>query len=282
MRQQLAPAQPRLAGPTIEQRFLAACREGREQAERVLHRWRDHLRVMETAVSGEHDHPFRSKATCTLLPADHLDLNLGNFIDTGGSLEYVDAEWAAPSAVDAHLVLLRALWGLAADIVRRGTVHPWSADATVDELALTLCASADVPAGTPELDRWRLAEADLLSSVQGGSVEDHLVWLRATGAGRQASPSTRRMLPFTTLRRELAICEHRLRVAHGHLAATEAEAASLRRQLDETRARLAASSSALEEREGELAALTGHLDVTRRALAEAEAVAASPVRRAGP
>lgn len=268
----------------MEQRFLEGCTSGREDAEGVLHLWREHLRERETRPEAGPPppewHPFRHGDTRVLLPSDHLDVNLSNFIDVDGDLAYVDSEWVAPSEVDADLALMRALWGLAADLVVHGVHHPWPQASTVDELAAVFCGVCGLRADAVAMERWREAEADLLTTVHGGAMAAHLAWLRGTGARNPASGHIPRTLPFTALRRELAGTQNRLATTRARLDASKADVVALRQELVDARARSALAAEALEAERRKSAILATQLEMARGARSAAEAAAEAANRRA--
>jgi 2-polyprenyl-3-methyl-5-hydroxy-6-metoxy-1,4-benzoquinol methylase len=277
LRQERPSCQPLFAGPTLEQLFLEACTQSVDEACEVLRRWRAHAAAAATAA-GElgPDHPFRRTTTTTLLPADHLDVNLANYVSTEDGVVFVDSEWVAAGPVDADLVLLRALWGLAADLVRRSVIHPWPSELPVDALAAVLGAACDVPAAPGDLHAWREAEAELLSIVYGGKVEDHLDWLVQTGQARRADADTRAGLPFTTLRREVAGAHQRITSLTRQLNAAEAQTDDLGRLIADLRSQLDASARQAAAARTEARTLIDHLRLAR----EAEAAAIAFQRRA--
>lgn len=274
LRQERPECQPFFAGPTLEQLFLQACTRSVDDASAVLHTWRVYVSRVATAPTGDPGpaHPFRRATTTTLLPADHIDVNLANFISTEGGIVVIDSEWVAAGPVDADLVLLRALWGLAVDLVQRGVVHPWPSELPVDALAGALGAACGVPAGLDEIQGWREAEAELLAIVQGGKVDDHLAWLVRTGNASRADAETRSSLPFTALRRELAGAHERVLSLTRQLHGSEAQNGELGRQLTELRGQLDASARQLAAAQAEARTMGVHLRMVRQA--EAEAIAA--------
>ena len=192
--------QPRILGRTVEQDALDALDRGPAAVAQVLQGWRDLLRREETDPSGPlPDHPFAGPATRRLLPADHLDVDLGNFV----AGIYVDREWRADGGVDADLVVLRALWSFAFNVVARGVRHPWPLSTTVDELAQTLARMCGAAASDQAVDGWRQAEAALQAKVRGVDADDVLGELVRVGSVSQVSPGSSRYLPFTSLRHTL-------------------------------------------------------------------------------
>lgn len=193
--------QPRILGLSAEQQALAALDHGPAAVAEVLQAWRNHLRAGETDPPDPPPaHPFAGPATRRLLPDDHLDVDLANFV--AGT--YVDREWRADGGVDADLVALRALWSFAFNVVARGVRHPWPLSTTVDELAQTFARMCGTPAGDEAIARWRHAEAELQAKVRGVDAATTLAELERVGAVSQVSPGSSRNLPFTSLRHALA------------------------------------------------------------------------------
>jgi len=271
--QERPECQPFFAGPTLEQLFLEACTRSVDDASAVLRTWRTQVSRAATAAVGDPGpgHPFRRATTTTLLPADHIDVNLANFVSSEGGIVGVDSEWVAAGPVDADLVLLRALWGLAVDMVHRGVIHPWPSELAVDALAGALGAACGVPAGPDEIQAWRDAEAELLAIVNGGKADDHLDWLVRTGSASRADAETRASLPFTALRRELAGARQRVLWLTRQLQGSEAQNGDLSRQLTALRGQLDASARQLAATRAEVRTMGVHLRMARQA--EAEAIA---------
>jgi 2-polyprenyl-3-methyl-5-hydroxy-6-metoxy-1,4-benzoquinol methylase len=271
LRQERPECQPYFAGPTLEQLFMEACTRSIAEASAVLREWRVHVSRAATAPPADPGpaHPFRRPTTTTLLPADHVDVNLANFVSSDEGIVVVDSEWVAAGPVDADLVLLRALWGLAADLVHRGAIHPWPSTLTVDALAGALGAACGVPAAPDDVQAWRHAEAELLALVRGGKVDDHLDWLVRTGSSSRADAETRTSLPFTTLRRDLAGAHQRALSLTRQLQGSEAHNDDLTRQLIELRAQLDASVRQLAAVRAETRTVGVHLRMARQVAADA-------------
>src|SRR5205085_1597951 len=112
--------------------------------------------------------------------------------------------WRAEGGVDADLVVLRALWSFAFNVVARGVRHPWPLSTTVDELAQTLARLCGTAAGDDAIARWRQAESELQAKVRGIEPAVTHQELERVGAVSQVSPGSSRYLPFTSLRHTLA------------------------------------------------------------------------------
>jgi SAM-dependent methyltransferase len=230
LRQVRAAEQPFVVGRTIEQEALEAAGESTARLGAVLRQWRQHLRSLETVApqgaNGE-GHPFRSAETRRCLPADHLDVSLSNFVvDASGRLHYIDAEWHTPSPLDADLVVARALWSFAVDLVHRGALHPWPPAITVDEVAERLGQLCETPTDALFLTRWKAAEADLQSMIHGRPTDEVRAELDAAGRTTRLTASVSPHLPFTRLREQardlqakLSACEETLTLRDAQLRA---------------------------------------------------------------
>jgi SAM-dependent methyltransferase len=267
LHQERPECQPFFAGPTLEQLFMEACTRSIDDASAVLREWREHVTRAATAPAADPEvvHPFRRPTTTTLLPADHIDVNLSNFVSCEKGIVVVDNEWVAAGPVDADLVLFRALWGLAADLVHRGVIHPWPSHLAVDALAGALGAACGVPAAPDDVQAWRQAEAELLALVRGGKVGDHLDWLVRTGSSSRADADYRTSLPFTALRRDLAKAHQWALSLTRQLQGSEAQNDDLSRQLIALRTQLDASARQLAAARAEARTVGVHLRMARQA-----------------
>jgi O-antigen biosynthesis protein len=228
LRQARAPEAEFVAGRTLEQLALEACALGAEPLGVVLRQWRSHLRAQEVEPAGP-DHPFRGPEARRGLPADYLDVSLSNFVvDDEGRVHYIDSEWQAPGPVDADLVVARALWSFAVDLVHHGVLHPWPAASTVDELAERLGILCETPADARLLDRWKAAEGDLQAKIHGRPAADVRAELDGAGQTTRLTAAVSRQLPFTTLRRQARDLQARLSQCEEALALREAELAAFR------------------------------------------------------
>jgi SAM-dependent methyltransferase len=227
LRQVRASEQPFFVGRTLEQEALEGAGRGVEPLGVVLRQWRQHLRALETDAAqtdASAGHPFRDAGTRRLLPAEYLDVSLSNFvIDAQGLLHYIDAEWQAPSPIDADLVAGRALWSFAVDLVHRGVLHPWLPATTVDEMAEQLGSLSETPVDAALLARWKTAEADLQSKIHGRPPAEVRAELDAAGQASRLTASVSRHLPFTLLRRQALELQTRLSACEEALALRDAE-----------------------------------------------------------
>lgn len=275
LRQVRPPGQPLVVGHTVEQLALAAFEVGAGAVAEVLTRWREHLRAREAPsdpTNDGDDHPFRDQTTVSLLPADHLDVDMTNFVvDEGGDLKYIDSEWVLPSGVDADMACLRALWWFAADVVARGVYHPWPRSTTVAELVQTLGQLCATAAGPSELDRLRRAEALLQAKVTGRPSEGCLQELLAISERSQTDPDIVTRLPFTELHRRLAAAEDRQRQLEAENAIWRSEREALLDQLAEEQGERANLLRRLHLQEDQRFAAEAQLESERAAVASARA-----------
>jgi SAM-dependent methyltransferase len=167
-----------ILGPTCEQLALDACRRMRfPELKQVLERWRAYLASHETSRPDDQGptHPFLAHGGDRLLPPQFVDVSLANFVAVGGRLQYVDQEWRALGGVEAPLVMTRALWYFARDLVMSGAAHPWPDDVRIDELACNLGQLCRLTVDSQLLKSFRRAEAALqrlVSGVEVASFED--------------------------------------------------------------------------------------------------------------
>src|SRR4029079_17192728 len=108
--------------------------------------------------------------------------------DVSGGLRYFDDEWQTAAPLDATLVMLRALWWFAVELVQRHVVQDTVAGGTVDAVALWLCAQCGLAVASDSLERLYAAEADFQWRVSGGTVDGMLEALRTLGALRPSPP----------------------------------------------------------------------------------------------
>jgi hypothetical protein len=241
LRQRRPLVQPWFRGRTLEQDFLEACASGAEAVRPVLRQWRDHLRRLEVPAPleevGAASHPFRSERVSWWLPSSCLDVNLPNFVDTGGDLHYVDSEWHAPGPIDGELVVGRALWYLALDLVQHGIDHPWGPAATVEEIAeslAALCGSGnDARAAFPE------AEGELQARVLGGQASSFVEGVRALGVRTQLDGPPFRTIPVAALQKHNAALANAARAQEARVGALQKELFALQRENVSLRAEVA-------------------------------------------
>jgi 2-polyprenyl-3-methyl-5-hydroxy-6-metoxy-1,4-benzoquinol methylase len=258
--QRIVRSEPFVAGPTLERLALGALAEHDiASLTALLEAWHEHVLVVSTEVGPEAEpptHPFRRLSTRHVLPEDHLDIELANFIrDFDGTLHYVDSEWCASGGVDLDLALTRALWSFAHRLVLSGAEFPWSPATTVDELAVQLGSLCGFAIGPALLDDFRKAEYALQELVVGLDLETGTRQMVVAGRYSQATFPVLADLPPTTLR--------------GDLVRLDGELEALRRELTATKARAEAAEHDCDAVRRESAEATAELERVRRQLAEA-------------
>jgi precorrin-6B methylase 2 len=286
LRQNGEGTQPYLSGPTVEQRVRAALGSGDEdEVARLLTLWREHLLSISTPWDGEAEpeHPFVLPTTNAVLPPDHLDVELRNFvIGDADTLHYVDSEWWLSGGVDIDLACVRALWFLAHDLVTSGERYPWSSSTTVDELTSTLGSRCGLAVSAALLGAWRRAESELQSHVHGPDPRDNATRVEAGQLSRDHLALTR-SYPFSRLAAEIGRLQEELRAladAHreAHVAVVElrdsmAQAGetitALRAELDTKARELDANGQELDTKARELDAKGQELDTKARELGHA-------------
>lgn len=192
--QQVPAVRPFTLGRTLADLAHDACRRGDDAGlDEVLAIWLRALDEVEVSIedaaadASAPDHPFRRDETERFLAADHLDVDLGNFVVlSDGTTRYIDDEWAASSPVDRDLVGLRSLWAFAKTLVQEGCVFPGGPDDSVDELALALGRRAGIGTDPTVLEALKVAERELQHLVITSSGDGIERWLdgSATVAAR--------------------------------------------------------------------------------------------------
>lgn len=179
--------EPYVRGRTLEQEILDACLvPDPERIGAVLKRWLAHLAAHELDHPEPADpHPLRPPNARAILPAQMVDLDLGNFvIDAEDRIHYIDDEWHARGGVDADLARLRALWHLAVDLVRWRGNHPWPAAGTPRGLVKALGAACGMTIDDDAVRRLRRAESELVAAVTGRPATVFLERFDEVGAWR--------------------------------------------------------------------------------------------------
>lgn len=254
LRQHVPDAVPYTPGPTVEQLARAACaRRDQSAVKDVLRAWREHLRSEERPASeGDRSpgRPFVRDETVTVLPGDHLDVSLANFVAAGDDLVYVDREWEVDGGVDAEIACTRALWYFASDLVTTGAPHPWPRSTSVDEMVVALGDLAGVDVTAALLDAWRHAEAALQEEVIGADPEADLHRRLEVGRSRVTDAAVAANLPLGRLAGALAEA-HRSEVGQEKM---QRVIARLTEQLEEWRGELTATHEALQAAESRAAA----------------------------
>jgi SAM-dependent methyltransferase len=205
--------EPYVAGRTLEQLALDACHRGDTAAlGDTLTTWRAFLdqQLLPAGRPDDDTHPFAPRGEGRRLPGEYLDAALSNFVLDGGGLHFIDREWQAPGGVARDLVMARALWLFAQDLIRSGVGHPWCDEATADALTARLAGLCGLDIGTSALDRMRAAEAELQHIVTArdpDQIAGDLAWL---GGQSRASSDVAVGLPFRSLRQQVSSLSQRL------------------------------------------------------------------------
>ena len=196
-----AKDEPYLIGPTIEEMAIEACERGDQAALKdALCSWRWYLDQHAVARTDDgEEHPFLAANDDPRLPPEFLDVAMSNFVLDGDGLHFIDREWRSPAGVGAYLVMARALWLLAVQIIRSGADHPWPDETTVDQLAAGLGELCELDVKPRILDRVAAAEVELqhlVTSRDRESLATDLGWLRDRSRINSGVAGT---LPFTRL-----------------------------------------------------------------------------------
>lgn len=248
-----------ILGKTVEQLALDACDHGDSKGlEDALASWRWYLdRQLTQRSAGEsRSHPFLALDDDPRLPGEYLDVALSNFVLGEDGIHFIDREWQAHGGVAPRLVMARALWLFARDVIWTGVEHPWPDATTIDELATRLGELCGLDAGPRVLEGMRAAEIELQHLVTGRSREEIAVDLAWLARQSRVSVEVCAALPLTRLREEVLGVASRLR---------EVEEASRRREVELSGA-LAEARDVGERLRGDLDFAREHLEGTRREL----------------
>lgn len=283
--QEIAANEPYVNGPTLERLAVdAIAGHDVDALAKLLAEWHQHLAGTATAPSDEvlrdPPNPFLRRTTMHVLPADHVDVDLANFVREGdgdGALRYVDREWSALGGVDLELAVTRALWAFAHRTIVSGTEMPWSPAITVDELTVTLGSLFGFTIGSGLLADWRTAEdwlQELVIGLPRDAGTDHRV---SDGGVCRASLPTAAGIPFTTLRRDLVRARAEIDALHAAEAGVTARADAAERQLAAAHAELArlaeqraADGAEMARVHAEVARLSGEVNGLYSTLATAQ------------
>ena len=200
LRQVRTSSDPFVAGPTLEQELkVALADEGLDGARRVLGDWIAAIDAEATRGAGDGGAPTRLTRRTEAgrpdatpfgaprgraeLPGAMLDLIPANFIrGADGPIARIDREWQVGGPIDRDVALFRALWYVAATIVRAAWATPWPADRTIREIAHDLAAIVGIVDDEALFQRCCAAEAWLQARVLGADPERS-----AAGMLRQAT-----------------------------------------------------------------------------------------------
>ncbi len=253
-------------GQTIEQLALDACHRGdRVSLKDALCSWRwflDQQLVQSTGAEPE-SHPFLSPADGPRLPPEYLDVALSNFVIGDDGLHFIDREWQASNGVAAQLVMARALWLFAKEIIQTGVDHLWPDDTTVDRLASYLGDLCELDISQQMLDRLRVSEVELQHLVTGRDpavLAQDYQWL---GSCSRVSSEVVTRLPFSRLRTQIERLNGQVDDLKRQLAALEESSAARRHELNH---QLGESREAERRVRGDLRVAQEHLEGTKREL----------------
>jgi len=219
------PSRPYLVGETLADRAERAVRaHDRDGLRTVLEQWWDLLAGLAAPripEAGEPVHPFLPAWATRTLPDRYLDVGLGNFVLTGDGVELIDDEWRTSGPVSLDLVVLRVLWGLAHEVVTSGISHPWSEEATVEQVFRDLLEAVPVEVPGDPVDALTEAEVALQVLVTGLRPDDvRGDWMLRERTGLHVRPD-----------RQLV---HELQAARARVAELQGEADHLRAELAAT------------------------------------------------
>ena len=253
-------------GRTIEQLALDACHRGdRVSLKDALCSWRWFLdqQLIQSPETAQASHPFLTPDDGPMLPSEYLDVALSNFVLGDDGLHFIDREWQARGGVAAQLVMARALWLFAKEIIRTGVDHPWPEDTTVDRLTAHLGDLCELDINQRILDRLRVSEVELQRLVTGRDpavLAHDYQWL---GSCSRVSSEVVTRLPFSHLRTQVEKLHGQLTDLQGQFAQHQESSAArqhdLNHQLGESRERESRAS-------GELGVARKHLEGTRQEL----------------
>lgn len=272
LRQNPAKDEAFVTGTTVWQHAVeAAERRDTTALERILRSWRRTVdRSRSVLPTHGAVHPFLAPSTTEVLPPDHLDICTSNFVVAGPECRFIDREWVAEPAVDADLVIVRALWLLAHHLASSGVTHPWSPSLTVDELTIELARLVELDA-EELLDRLYEAEAELQHLVTGrdrNAIADGFAWLRGS---RPTDPGIVGAIPINRLRERVDVMHDeiaRLGEEHGRelaeRARLETEVADERDTVDRLTHELVDAHELLTEVGGKLESTAAALEKAQR------------------
>jgi len=171
-----SPAEKYVSGSNLEQLALKSLREGNlEDFESLLSMFNDWLTLNAcTPPANSETHPFLNDLSTEVLGEQFIDCSFDNLVFEDGALKLIDDEWVASGGVNADLVIARAMHKLSHSAIQSGSKLPWSSNMTIEHLNNKFIEMfpRDLRAGL--LNDFYLAEAKLLSVLQGGSEVDHL------------------------------------------------------------------------------------------------------------
>ena len=171
-----SPAEKYVSGSNLEQLALKSLREGNlEDFESLLSMFNDWLTLNAcTPPANSETHPFLNDLSTEILGEQFIDCSFDNLVFEDGTLKLIDNEWVASGGVNVDLAIARAMHKLSHSAIQSGSKLPWSSNMTIEHLNNKFIEMfpRDLRAGL--LNDFYLAEAKLLSVLQGGSEVDHL------------------------------------------------------------------------------------------------------------
>jgi 2-polyprenyl-3-methyl-5-hydroxy-6-metoxy-1,4-benzoquinol methylase len=171
-----SPAEKYVSGSNLEQLALKSLREGNlEDFESLLSVFDDWLTLNAcTPPANSETHPFLNDLSTEILGEQFIDCSFDNLVFEDGTLKLIDNEWVASGGVNVDLAIARAMHKLSHSAIQSGSKLPWSSNMTIEHLNNKFIEMfpRDLRAGL--LNDFYLAEAKLLSVLQGGSEVDHL------------------------------------------------------------------------------------------------------------
>ena len=171
-----SPAEKYVSGSNLEQLALKSLREGNlEDFESLLSVFDDWLTLNAcTPPANSETHPFLNDLSTEILGEQFIDCSFDNLVFEDGALKLIDDEWVASGGVNVDLAIARAMHKLSHSAIQSGSKLPWSSNMTIEHLNNKFIEMfpRDLRAGL--LNDFYLAEAKLLSVLQGGSEVDHL------------------------------------------------------------------------------------------------------------
>ena len=283
--------EPYFAGRNLEQCLMDCAREGDTDEMAVqLRAWRAVLAAHEFAVDAVAEpHPYLPADTVRALPPEWLDAGPDNFVLAAGGLKFVDREWVAAGGVDVRLAVVRGLWKTVSAMLSARCHLPWPVTWSNDRLIAHLGGLIGENIDAELLERWRLAEADLIARVYRQPAT-RLVELNYAGGRSRMDLLRSAMAPYRRMEHEVhrlrdqvselsdphemaaahELARARLAGAEAELAETQARLAGAEAELAETQARLAGAGAELAETQARLAGAGAELAGVQSQLVQAE------------
>jgi len=233
---------PYVLGATGEQLVREAAGDHDEaRVTGVLQQWKATVegQAVPFDPSAGVESPFLGPDTTRVVPPELLDANLRSFVqDADGTFVFVDEELRAEGGADLQLVLIRALYDLARELVVTGADHPWNRRLSVVKMTALLGDLVGVEIDDDALDRCRRSEVALQRVVVGHDPAVLGPMLKAQGDLARTNPKLSPRLPLTTLRSDLRKAEKLRYAAEQATIAVQADLDSMEAERDALRADL--------------------------------------------